>query len=86
MSEGSTEHEADSPFLGVRLDVVDTMHIFHMQQFEDVVDTNDELHVRPLGLHHLAVVVEGPIGIVVAREIIQAAVVLVLRQERIVLV
>ena len=50
--ERQTQHAANTPTLRTRLDVSQAVHIFNVEQFEDVVNTRNHLHVRRLLVHH----------------------------------
>ena len=58
-SEGGTEHKADTPTLGVAVnargivDIGETMDILNPQNLEDVMDADEGLDIRLLGVHHL---------------------------------
>lgn len=66
--------------------VVDTTNIFHMQQFEDIVNAGNKFYIRTTSLHELRVVSEAAILVVMPWEIEQAPVISVLWQEGIVLI
>ena len=49
--ECGADHEADAVFVGGgKLVVVQTAYVLHMDEFEDVVDTQRQFHVGALGI------------------------------------
>lgn len=65
--EYGTNHEAYAPFAGCRqFIVIQTTHIFHMEQLEDIMNTRTYLHIRFLGVHDIAR------GMIIARCIVMS--------------
>ena len=52
--ERGADHEADAVFVGGgELVVVQTAYVLHMDEFEDVVDTQRQFHVGALGIDNV---------------------------------
>ena len=50
--ERQAQHAANTPTLRTRLDVSQAVHIFNVEQFEDVVNNRNHLPVRRLLVPH----------------------------------
>ena len=52
--EGHTDHHAEAVLVGRgKLVVIETAYVFDMEEFEDIMDTKCQLHIRTLGIDNI---------------------------------
>ena len=83
--ERQSKHTTNAPLLCASIDVIKTTHVFDVEDFENVVNTNNHLYIRHLAIHWARLRCKDTI-LPCARKVEQTRIVRVAREHRIVLI